>query len=56
MLTMLADYTGLTQCELLVLQNESLNKFLEKGMMDYKRMSLEQQIAFEVNVFIFLLL
>lgn len=49
MLTMLADFTGLTQCELLALQNDLLKKFLENGMMDYKRMSLDQQIAFEVS-------
>lgn len=48
MLAIMADYTGLTQCELLALQNESLKKFLENGMTDYKRMSLDQQIAFEV--------
>ncbi|EJD75551.1 FAT domain-containing protein [Loa loa] len=53
MLTMLADYTGLTQCELLALQNESLRKFLEDGMIDYKRMSLDQQIAFE-DAFVFI--
>ncbi|KAK6104161.1 FAT domain family protein [Brugia pahangi] len=53
MLTMLANYTGLTQCELLALQNESLRKFLENGMIDYRRMSLDQQIAFE-DAFVFI--
>lgn len=48
MLRILADYTGLTQYELLALQSESLREFLKNGMVDYKRMSLDQQIIFEV--------
>uniref|UniRef100_A0A0R3RGM5 Non-specific serine/threonine protein kinase n=1 Tax=Elaeophora elaphi TaxID=1147741 RepID=A0A0R3RGM5_9BILA len=53
MLTMLSDYTGFTQCELLALQNESLRRFLENGMTNYKRMSLDQQIVFE-DAFVFI--
>ncbi|KAM3719228.1 Transformation/transcription domain-associated protein [Dirofilaria immitis] len=53
MLMMLADCTGHTQCELLSLQNESLRKFLENGMIGYKKMSLDQQIAFE-DAFVFI--
>ncbi|KAL3994636.1 FAT domain family protein [Acanthocheilonema viteae] len=54
MLTMLADYTGFSQCELLAMQNELLKKFLENGMTNYKRISLDQQIVFEDSfVFIF---
>ncbi|VDO30599.1 unnamed protein product [Onchocerca flexuosa] len=53
MLTMLADCTGLTQCELLSLQNKLLREFLESGMTDYKKMSLDQQITFE-DAFVFI--
>ncbi|CAG9537664.1 unnamed protein product [Cercopithifilaria johnstoni] len=53
MLTMLADYTELSQCELLALQNELLREFLKNGMIDHKRMSLDQQIIFE-DAFVFI--
>ncbi|VDK69125.1 unnamed protein product, partial [Onchocerca ochengi] len=53
MLTMLADCTGFTQFELLSLQNKLLRKFLENGMTDYKKMSLDQQITFE-DAFVFI--
>ncbi|VDK71443.1 unnamed protein product [Litomosoides sigmodontis] len=53
MLGMLADCTGLTQCELLTLQSESLREFLKNGMLDYKRMSLDQQIIFD-DAFVFI--
>ncbi|VDM94952.1 unnamed protein product [Thelazia callipaeda] len=54
LLTTLGNYTGFTLCELVTLHQSLLKKFIDNGMADFKRMSLDHQIAFEESItFIF---
>lgn len=53
MLAALANLTGSSLFELILLRKEALKEFVQNGMSDFKRMSLDQQIAFEVCNIVF---